>query len=259
MDNNYDFILKNRRWSFSSVNSFQTCRLGFKMSYIDGKEREDNIFGNFGTLCHLVLEKFFLGELEVWDLLDYYKDNFDKFIVSMPPAFPKNMLDIYYQAGLKYFDNFSFDKSNYEVIVVEETIDSEYHGFDLVTKPDLILKELSTGEHHLIDFKTAKLKKSSKDKKKQLANYMNQFNLYSYFFELEKKIHIDKIIIWFIRDNVEIVKEVIPSNVQNTLNWFENTIDKAINEEEWNAKDNGYFCSEICSMRNCCSAKLEFE
>lgn len=258
MTNNYDFILKNRRWSFSSVSSFQTCRLGFKMSYIDNKEKEQNIFGEFGLLVHKVLEQFFLGELEVWDLLQYYLDNFDKYVKAIPPAFPKNMIDIYYQAGIKYFENFSFDKSLYEIIAIEETIDSEYNGLSLVTKPDLILKELSTGEYHLIDFKTARLKKSKKDKEKQLVNYMNQFNLYCYFFEQEKGIHIDKIIIWFIRDEIEIVKDVVPSNVQNTLNWFENSINKAMEEEKWIAKDNGYFCKEICSFRSQCTARLDF-
>jgi len=258
-NNSYDFILKNRRWSFSSVNNFNTCPLGFRMTYIDNEEREGNVFSDFGLLVHSALEKFFLGELEIWDLLTYYTDNFDTFLKSIPPAFPKNMTEIYYQAGLKYFENFEFDKSNYEVIAVEETIDSEYHGFDLVTKPDLILKELSTGEHHLIDFKTAKLKKSSRDKEKQLANYMNQFNLYSYFFEQERGIHIDKIIIWFIRNGVEIIKEVEPIAIQKTLDWFENIVVTATNEFEWNAKDNGYFCKEICSMRHICPARLKFE
>jgi len=257
-NNNYDFILKNRRWSFSSVNSFKTCPMGFKLTYINDEEREGNIFADFGLLIHFVLESFFLNELEVWDLLQYYVDNFDEFLKSIPPAFPKNMLDIYYQAGLKYFENFGFDKSLYEVISVEETIDSSYHDFELVTKPDLILKELSTSEYHLIDFKTARLKKSSKDKEKQLSTYMNQFNLYSYFFEQEKGIHIDKIIIWFIRDGIEVVKEVISSDVQETLLWFENTVNQAIKEEEWIAKDNGYFCKEICSMRNFCPARANF-
>ena len=250
MTDNYDFILKNRRWSFSSTSSYNMCPFGFKLTYIDDKERETNVFSDFGLLCHFVLEKYFLNELEIWDLLEYYVDHFDEFLKSIPPAFPKNMVEIYYQAGLKYFENFNFDKSLYEVISVEETIDSTYNGIDLVVKPDLILKEKSTGEYHLIDFKTAKLKSTKKDKEEQLKTYMNQFNLYAYFFEIEKKIHIDKIIIWFIRDGVEIVKNVISSNILNTLNWFENTINQAMQEEEWVAINNGYFCSEICGMRN---------
>jgi len=252
MTNNYDFILKNRRWSFSSTSSYAMCPFGFKLTYIDDEERETNVFSDFGLLVHSTLEKYFLNELEIWDLVEYYVDHFDEFLKSVPPAFPANMVEIYYQAGLKYFENFYFDKSLYEVISVEETIDSNYNGIDLVVKPDLILKEKSTGEYHLIDFKTAKLKTAKKDKEKQLDTYMNQFNLYAYFFEIEKKIHIDKIIIWFIRDGTKVVKNVEPVSIQNTLDWFEKSVNKAINEEEWVAINNGYFCQEICSNRFIC-------
>ena len=257
MTNNYDFILKNRRWSFSSTSSYNMCPFGFRLTYIDEEERETNVFSDFGLLVHSTLEKYFLDELEIWDLVKYYVEHFDEFLKSVPPAFPANMVEIYYQAGLKYFENFDFDKSLYEVIAVEETIDSTYRGIDLVVKPDLILKEKSTGEYHLIDFKTAKLKNTSKDKKEQLNTYMNQFNLYAYFFEIEKKIHIDKIIIWFIRDGVEIVKNVEPIAIQNTLNWFEKSVNNAINEEEWSAISNGYFCQEICGNRFICPMNTE--
>ena len=259
MTNNYDFILKNRRWSISSTSSYNMCPFGFKLTYIDEEERETNVFSDFGLLVHSTLEKYFLNELEIWDLVEYYVDHFDEFLKSVPPAFPKNMVDIYYQAGLKYFENFDFDKSLYEVIAIEETIDSTYNGIDLVVKPDLILKEKLTGEHHLIDFKTAKLKTTQKDKKEQLSTYMNQFNLYAYFFEIEKKIHIDKIIIWFIRDGVEVVRNVEPVAIKNTLNWFEKSVNNAINEEEWSVINNGYFCQEICSNRFICPMNTEID
>jgi len=111
----------------------------------------------------------------------------------------------------------------------------------------------------LIDFKTAKLKKTKKDQKEQIDKYMNQFNLYAYFFEVEKKIHIDKIIIWFIRDGVEVVKNVKLDNIQDTLNWFETSVNNAINEEEWPAISNGYFCQEICSNRFICPMNTEID
>jgi len=259
MTNNYDFILKNRRWSFSSVSSYNMCPFGFELTYINDEERETNVFSDFGLLVHSTLEKYFLDELEIWDLLEYYVDHFDEFLKSIPPAFPKNMVEIYYNAGKEYFENFDFNKSSYEVIAVEETIDSTYNGIDLVVKPDLILKEKSTGEYHLIDFKTAKLKSTKKDKEKQLNTYMNQFNLYAYFFEIEKDIHIDKIIIWFIRNGVEVVKNVEPIVVQNTLDWFEESVNNAINEEKWPAISNGYFCQEICSNRFICSMNTEID
>ncbi len=116
------------------------------------------------------------------------------------------------------------------------------------------LKEKLTNEHHLIDFKTAKLK-SGKNKEKQLEEYKKQFYLYSQFLWLEKDIEIKKIKIWFIRDRVEEVIIVDPMVAQDTLEWFVETIDSIKNEEDWqpnNTKENAYFCSNICGTRNGC-------
>ena len=53
MSNEYDFILDSLNYSYSSVNSYETCALGFKMTYIDYKERnpwEEIHATEYGTL-----------------------------------------------------------------------------------------------------------------------------------------------------------------------------------------------------------------
>jgi hypothetical protein len=250
------FIIDNFRFSYSGASSFNICKYMWKLTYLDAKPRISGWFSDYGLFCHKILEKYFRGELELWDLPKYYEDNYGLEITSSPPPYPLSMPQNYYDAGLNYFNNFDFDKSLYDVLIIEEAIESEYNGIILVVKPDLILREKSSGKCILIDFKTAKIKVTKKDQEKQIEDYKNQFFLYAYFLWQAKNIEIKEIRVWFIRDNVE---KIIPMNmfeVQNTLDWFEETI-KTINAEtEWNpnlTKENDYFCQQICSMRNECT------
>jgi len=248
----FDFILDTMKYSYSSVNIYETCGKCFYLTYIEIEDRASNFFADFGLLCHQVLQEYFEGKIEISDMPKFYEDNYGKFIVSQCPSYPAGMEQNYYDSGLGFFQNFQFDKSLYDVIMIEKSIDAEYHGISLSVKPDLILKEKSTGNHILVDYKTSKIKKSKKDKQRQLEDYLRQFYLYVQFLWLEKNIEIKKIIIWYIRDNVQQEIIVDPLCVLNVLEWFENTIEKIKNEEIWpNNEDpsNRYFCDQICSMR----------
>jgi len=261
MSSEYGFILDNMRWSFSSVSSFETCPLGFKYNYIEAEDRIGNFYSDFGLLVHDVLEKFFNKEIQIYEMVEYYEEHYKDFMVSLPPTFPKGMGEKYYETGLEYFSNFDFDLSLYEVVEVEKTVKSVYNDIELTTRPDLILREKSTGKYSLVDFKTSKFKKNTRKRKKanleseQIINYMHQFQLYAYIYWIEKDIEISDIRIWFIRDGIEVVKEVDPMEIQKTMEWFEGTINQIKNEEDWPpniSSKNNYFCKQICGFRESC-------
>ena len=117
------------------------------------------------------------------------------------------------------------------------------------------MREKSSGKCILIDFKTAKIKANKKDKEKQLEDYLNQFNLYSYFLWIGKGLEISEIRIWFLRDEIEKVIKLDMFSVQRSLDWFEETIKNIKIEDKWEPnldKSNAYFCEQICSMRQIC-------
>jgi len=191
----YDFVLDNMKYSFSSANSYLGCAGGFKLTYIDAEERIGNCFSDFGNIVHLILEKFFKDELKQDELLDYYVQNFDDAIKNPFPPYPAGMSQNYYLAGYHFFENFKFDKDLYEIVFIEDYINATFNGIYLTVKPDLILKEKSTGDYFLVDYKTAKIK-SGKKYKEQIEEYKRQFLLYSYFLWTEKNIQIKKLKIW---------------------------------------------------------------
>jgi len=247
----YDFILDSMVYSFSSVNSFEPCPGCFKLTYIDSESRIGNAFSDYGNLVHEVLELFFKDKLKKEDLQDYYLSHFEDAIKTAFPLYPAGMKENYLSAGSYFFENFEFDKSLYDIIFIEDYINFKQGDLEIVVKPDLILKEKSSGKYFLIDYKTAKIKKSKRDYAEQIKEYESQFLLYCYGLWIEKGIIIDKLKIWFIRDNVEYVSIVNPVKIAETLIWFEDTIKKIKEETEWKFKEKtDYFCQQICSQRN---------
>jgi hypothetical protein len=221
------------------------------------EERIQNAFGEYGTFIHHCIEEYFLGNIELWDLPSYYKNNYGNYIKSSWPAFPMGMAENYYNDGLNFFNNFNFDTSKYDALMVEDKIDYNYNGIDLVVKPDIVLSNKDTKENALLDFKTSKLKNNKYDKDK-IDEYLNQMYLYVYFIEKAKNINIDYICIWFIRNNVFKVVKIDRNEMQSRIQWFEDTIKNIKNEQDWaanNTKENQYFCNNICGMRNWCKYK----
>ena len=245
------------RWSFSSANSFENCHGGFKLTYIDAEERIGNAFSDYGSFVHLILEKYFKDELKLNELADFYQNNYNNYMFNNFPTYPEGMGANYFTSGKNFFEKFNFDKSLYDIIFIEDYINAKFNNILLTVKPDLILKEKSTGKYILIDYKTAKLK-TGKAYKEQISEYKRQFLLYSYFLWTEKNIEIKQLKIWFIRDNKEITIDVDVAETMETMDWFETTIRHIKNEKEWkfnNSKENSYFCNNLCGVRNSCPMK----
>jgi CRISPR/Cas system-associated exonuclease Cas4 (RecB family) len=254
----FDFILNNIIYSFSSVNTYETCPFAFKNIYILAKERKGNFYSAYGSFCHNILEKYFKDELEIWDLSKYFENNFGKEITEIPPPYPKNIVDIYYQDGLNFFENFEFDKNKYEIILIEDKIESKHKDFKLVVKPDLVLKDKTTNEYILMDYKTKKLKNNKYDEE-TIEEYKKQFYLYAYYIFLEKQITVSKILIWFIRNNQLVELPIDHYQITNVLDWFESIVTKIKQETEWkmnNNKKNQYYCSQLCGLRDMCEHKI---
>ena len=81
-----DFILDGIKWSFSSVNAYATCPRMFKLSYIDGIRKSGNGFAEFGTFVHLILERYYTGKLDFFDLVQFYKAHYAENVkLGFPP------------------------------------------------------------------------------------------------------------------------------------------------------------------------------
>lgn len=110
-------------------------------------------FGQYGTLFHDTLEKYLRGELEDYELLTYYKNNFDKIVTDyFPPNKYVDLREKYYKQGIEYFSN--FDGFEQEPIEVEKKYYFKIGDFDFTGIIDMevegqIIDHKTKGEQHL--------------------------------------------------------------------------------------------------------------
>ena len=258
----YDFILDSMRYSYSSASSYENCAFGFKLNYIDNVPQAENFYGEFGTLSHSALEGFFRKEMDAFELSEFFVKNFKKVVRTPPPPYPLGMIDKYMREGLEFFDNFSFDLNNYEVLLTEGKIYFTLEGAEITAKPDLVLKDKRANENILFDFKTSapfrmnnQTHKEVVDKKK-MEGYYTQSLLYAHALSNYRDIPINKIVLWFMRPSRQ---EIVPWSLekeQKALNWLSDIIKKIKADEEFMYNNsNAYFCNNLCGVRNACPFK----
>ncbi len=252
MVENSQEILQKMVFSNSSINTYLTCPYSFKLNYLEKKRGVGSIFSEYGIFCHSVLERYFKGQLDIFDLSSYYEENYYKEITQPFPGFMQNSAETYYQDGLSFFETFSFNKEKYEIKITEDKINRKEKDFSWVVKPDLVLFDRQNKKYILYDYKTEKLTGNKKQDEEKIERHKNQFYLYAYSLLLERKITIEEIIILYIRNKKEVSIPISRDNLLETFEWFSDVIAKIRLEKDWQpnlSKENKFFCDNICSFR----------
>jgi len=258
----WDFVISNIRFSYSSVSAFDNCPYSFKLAYLDVAPRENNFFGEYGTLIHECFEKYFLGKLEAFELSQEYAKKYDTTIKTPLIGFTPGLEDKYKQQGKDFFDSFSFNKDDYDIIFAEDKIDTTLDGINIVAKPDLVLVEKESGKVILFDYKTAtpfwESKSSGKEMsdKKKINGYYKQMLLYTYALQKEHDISVDEITLWFIRLDkmVTVARNLDEENT--VVQEFSKIVEKIKAEEVFPYNNsNQFFCNNLCGVRASCEYK----
>lgn len=253
MDNIKKIDFSDFYFSYSSLTTFEQCPFAFRKIYLEKVDRANNFFSDYGSFCHHIIEMYFKNELEIWDLLDYYEKNFSGYVKEFPPSFMPNVYDSYYNAGHKFFQNFNLDKTQYEIINMENYVRGTDRDINLVVKPDLIFREEDTGDIVIMDFKTSEIKnKYGRIDEKKINGYKKQLNIYVYYLWIFKNLQINKCRLWFIRSNTFYEWNYNQYECMNDLEWVENTVEKIKQEKDWEAKPEKFFCGVLCSSRTSC-------
>lgn len=257
-DNCKEFIISTFTWSFSRLESFYTCKYGWKKKYIDCEEGEGNAFAEYGTLMHSLLESYLKGETDVFDLATQYEERFDP---EVPSRFPPNkFVDLrqsYYEKGLNYFESFTdvLDEP-YEVIGVEKQVRFEIAGKPFVGYIDMLVRD-SDGNILMLDHKSASSKfnkkngKPAKSFEDKMLSYRRQQYLYC-------KALIDEgirpaYLCWnFFNDGIVYRIPFDETEYQEALRWAELTIALIEAETDFDPIECNYYCKNICDYRHAC-------
>lgn len=249
MDNS--LILDAMDWSYSRVNSYDQCPRMFYLDYMMCMDRVENAFAQWGTLAHSLLERYFRGQAELWDLSPLYEKEYYKVVTEEFP-FPR-LEESYYDRGLEYFDTFGGQLGDEEkVITVEDRYTSKLRGVPVVGVIDLVLSN-SSGLI-VCDHKSRGKWKSKEERRK----YLRQLNLYAIrvkeeYGEWPRELWLNKF-----REGVLDRESFNIATARADATWFLRSIDSIYKAEKFPAKPDHFFCDHLCSVREHCEHSASF-
>lgn len=239
-------------WSYSRINSFVTCKYMWYLTYIKGLKGKQNGYAASGTFSHSILERFAKGELEIWDLLDEFIDNYE---TEVPYKFPPNKyVDLgekNYNSGIEYFTNFQgFDDLGNIVgaeIQVSTYLEDKENKYKFTGYIDLLLEK--DGEYIVLDHKS---KGKFKNKKEQME-YTRQLYVYAkYVYEKYGKYPTELIFNMF-NSQYQVHIPFNMKDYEEAIDWCISTINDIKNEIEFCKNVDKFFCDNLCNHRRICN------
>lgn len=249
------FVMDTMTWSFSRLNSYYNCAYEWYLHYLECSKAENGFFGEYGSLIHKILEKYIKGELSLFELNQYYEENFNDSVPHDAP--PNKYVDIrqsYYDKGIEYLNNIDLDLDRYEILGVEKEIHFKIEDKDFVGYIDLLVKDKETGEIIIIDHKSASIKilkngSISKSDQKHFLEFKRQLYLYS--IPIVKEYGSVSKLKWnMFKDQKWIEIPWKQEEYDEAIQWAKDTLKLIENESLWLPNQDYYYCNYLCGQRN---------
>jgi len=240
------------KYSFSRLSTFNTCILEFIFKYIICEEEESNAMSEYGKYIHSLLDKWVKGEIETYNLLANFEEEYD---ICVPTPFPyarnKNYMgDEYYEDAVSFLSNFNGIRE-YEILESEIKFEIEIEDFIFVGIIDLLLQD-EDGNIIVWDWKS---KKGFKDEAEE-AKYRRQLYLYSYYVNEKYGKLPTSTIFYCFRQQKSYEKSFDMDAYNESVKWMFDTVAKI---RELYAAYNWFYCNQLCSSRNICAVKEDIE
>lgn len=235
-------------WSFSRIKSFNDCKYGWWLRYIDDSETEDKFFAQFGTLIHDLLAKFYEGVLNKNELVSQYLCRFVREVSA--PAPNQKVYSGYFSDGLDYLKSFVDEKRI--VLGVEKEVNFSIEGIKFIGFIDLIIKD-ENGDIHIVDHKSRDLKPYSKRTKKtnsdkELDDYYKQLYLYSNAIKDEYGCYPTYLSFNCFRNKNYIKEQFHLEKLVETNRWAVDMVKKIKANTDWSPDYDWFKCTYICDL-----------
>ena len=255
MENELQFVIGTMTWSFSRLSAFYNCKREWYRQYILANRGAENCFGQFGTFCHSILEKYAKGELDLFSLAPYYEEHYGEVItLPFPPNPYVDLAQKYYDMGLEYFSNLNINLDGYEILGVEKEVHFKIRDKEFIGFIDLLLRDKNTGEITILDHKSATIKllksgKVSKGDLEHFEDFKRQLYLYSIPIVAEYG-HVDKLKWNMFKQGTTIEIPWEEADFTKAVAWAEKTLDLIEAETEFSAEPDEFYCRNLCSLRD---------
>lgn len=205
-------------------------------------------------MVHGILEEYERGDLAEWELVDTFKERFEREITK---EFPWNayvdLKESYFNDGVRFFENFDGFK-NMKVIDAEHEFTDDFDDFRIKGFIDLILEDKNTGEITVQDWKS---KAKFKDKE-ELKKYARQLYLYARNIKNTYGKYPDKLCFGMFRKQKTVEFPFDKDAYEEAENWVRTTVKNIRDCEEYPAERDEFYCKNLCGFsKNCPYAAKE--
>lgn len=258
--NPYSFILDDFVWSFSRLQTYERCPYAFYLQYIKKVDQSQNAFAEYGTFCHELLEKYFKGELMVFELLSEYEKGYVQNIIhDFPPNQYVDLAERYYLNGYNYFANFD-GLPQYKVLEVEKEVHFTIDKYKFLGYIDLVVQN-KNDEIEVIDHKSKDLSKPQKSKwndlttrrESELYHYLRQLYIYSIPIVEQEGLKPKYLNFNCFRKGKWIQVPFDERDYEESKQWALNIINQIYADENMiKTYENEFFCDFLCSVKEFC-------
>ena len=263
-----DFMLDDKTWSFSSVNSYENCPKCFYLSYLQDPplEKDQNAFAQWGSHGHSLFERYVDGELELYEMGETYEKEYDeKVTLRFPPNKYVDLNESYHDKGKEYFETWEGFPDSWELVGSEREVHLDIGGNTFIGFIDLIVKDKNTGRYIVVDHKS----KSKFKNEEERDEYARQLYLYALYIKAEYGEFPSHLIFNMFRANDVVTIDFDEKNLEKAVFWFKNTIENIKKDNKFDDKitilfrqkkkplkefkKDDFFCNELCSVRSYCN------
>ncbi len=218
-------------------------------NYVIGEEQSGSAFSLYGLFAHSLLEKWGKGELELYELLNEYVENYDK-EVYVP--FPKKMQNAYYNDGYNFFSSFD-GLPGYKILGVEDHFQIEFEDFAIQGYIDLEI-EHEDGRLIVHDWKSKKEFKTAEEE----AKYRRQLYLYSARIKEKYGRFPDGTQFYRFRNQLNPIsyRPFDKGEYEEAIEWAHKQVEKI---RKLYSNYTYFWCSNICGFNKVCQIKSQVE
>jgi len=250
-DVNYRPLIEDMTFSYSRINSYESCPYGWRLNYIDQYRKENKFYSSYGKLMHSILEQYYNGKITKPQLPVEFLTRFSTEVKGVRPS--GKIVQSYLNKGLNYLRN--ADKFDLNTLAVEKKFNFEVEGIPMTGIVDYLGEK--DGDIYLIDHKSHELKPRSGRlkptvKDKELDDYLRQLYLYSEAIRQEFGKY-PAFLCFNCFKNGELIKEKFDQQkFEETIQWVVETVEKIKNDTDFDPNYDYFYCKWICDQScNC--------
>ena len=240
------------RYSFSKLSSFNTCKYGYWLTYIEHQKGVGNCFSSYGTEVHSLMERYAKNELSLWDLASTYEWEFESAVPEEFPSLPfcANLKELYYELGLNYLRNFG-GYPKYKILEVEKQFDIDIDDWTFNGVIDLVYED-EQGRLIVHDYKS----KSSFKSKAEQKEYARQLYLYSLHIKEKYGRYPDILRFMMFRKETAVDIPFKMDGLTEAVHWAKNTVQSIRNCWDFSPSCEEFFGNNLCNHRESCEHKI---